>query len=188
MIEINVARELLYPAREDKESPRGDVWIYVVLCLGMAVASWWWTQNKQQEVEWLLQEKDFQTQSFVKIQETLSRLEPYQKQKQRLHRTVQEKHEQELGKEQPMVLLRGVQRSIDGLAIWLDHVQMVDQAVEIRGQSFSYQEIEKYIDSLENHQVITSLPVVEILDLRDSEGEKTFSFVIRFVLKAQVTA
>ncbi len=188
MIEINVARDLLYPDTVDGQSSRGHVWIYVVLCLGMAVSSWWWTQNKQQEVEFLRQEKDVQVQSFVKIQKTLSRLESYQKQQQLLRRAVEERQVQQLGKEQPMVLLQGVQQSIDGLGIWLDHVQMADQAVELRGQAFSYLEIEKYIDSLGNHQVMMSLPVVEILDHVDSEGTKIFSFVIRFVLESQVTA
>ena len=65
---------------------------------------------------------------------------------------------------------------------------MVDQVVELRGQSFALQEIGKYIDTLENHQVITSLPVVEILDQEDRDGGKVFSFVIRFVLERQVTA
>ena len=63
-----------------------------------------------------------------------------------------------------MALLEGVSRSVDGLGIWFDQVQMVDQVVELRGQSFALQEIGKYIDTLENNQVITSLPVVEILD------------------------
>jgi hypothetical protein len=36
--------------------------------------------------------------------------------------------------------------------------------------------------------VITSLPVVEILDQEDRDGGKVFSFVIRFVLERQVTA
>ncbi len=188
MIEINLARELLNSARSVGKSSQGYGWVGVVLCLGIAAASWSWTQSKQQALEVLLQEKDVQTQSFVKLQATLNRLEQYQKHKQLLRRAVQERHVQELGKEQPMVLLQGVKRSIDGLGIWLDHVQMADQAVEIRGQSFSHQEIEKYIDSLENHQVIRSLPVVEILDQVDSEGEKVFSFVIRFVLESQVKA
>ena len=65
---------------------------------------------------------------------------------------------------------------------------MVDQVVELRGQSFVLQEIGKYIDTLENHQVITSLPVVEILDQKDRDGEKVFSFIIRFVLERRVMA
>lgn len=188
MIEINVARDLLRSDTEDGVSSRGHGWIYVVLCLGVVVSSWWWTQNKQQEVEFLLQEKEVQAQSLVNMQKTLSRLESYQNQKELLRRAVEERHVQQLGRQQPMALLHGVQNSIDGLGIWLDHVQMADQAVEIRGQSFSYQEIETYIDSLENHQVIRALPVVEILDYVDNEGAKIFSFMIRFVLESQVTA
>jgi hypothetical protein len=87
-----------------------------------------------------------------------------------------------------MTLLDGVSRSVDELEIWLDRVQMVDQDVEVRGQAFAMKEIGKYIDALENHQVITVLPVVEILDQNDSEDEKVFSFMIRFVLEQRVTA
>ncbi len=188
MIEINLAREILCPVSAVEESDRSNGWIYVVLCLGIAVSSWWWTQSKQQELEGLIHDKDIQAQVLVKTQATLSRLEEYQEQAQLLRRTVQQRRMQVLGKEQPMVLLQGVKRSIDGLGIWLDHLQMIDQVVEIRGQSFSHQEIENYINALENHQVIRLLPIVEILDQVDGEGEEIFSFVIRFVLESQVTA
>jgi hypothetical protein len=36
--------------------------------------------------------------------------------------------------------------------------------------------------------MITVLPVVEILDQKDSEDEKVFTFMIRFVLEQRVTA
>jgi Tfp pilus assembly protein PilN len=188
MIEINLARQLQTVSTENRESYRGYGWICAVLFLGIGVSSWWWTQIKQQEFKYLLQEKNVQTQSLAKIQTTLSRLEQYQKEKQLLRGSFEKMHAQELGKKQPMALLDGVSRSVDGLDIWLDHVQMVDQVVELRGQSFALQEIGKYIDALENHQVITSLPVVEILDQEDGDGGKVFSFVIRFVLERQVTA
>lgn len=159
-----------------------------VLFLGMGVASWWWTQIKQQEMGFLLQEKNVQTQSLAKMQTTLSRLEQFQKEKHLLSGSYEEMYAEELGKNQPMALLEGVSRSVEGIDIWLNHVQMVDQVVELRGQSFAIQEIGKYIDTLENHQLITSLPVVEILDQEDKDGEKVFSFFIRFVLGRQVTA
>lgn len=188
MIEINLARQLQPATTVNRESYRVYGWICVALCLGIGLSSWWWTQIKQQEFEYLLQEKNVQTQSLAKIQTTLSRLEQYRKERQLLSRSFEEMHAQELGKKQPMALLEGISRSVDGLDIWLDHVQMVDQVVELRGQSFALQEIGKYIDTLENHQVITSLPVVEILDQEDRDGGKVFSFVIRFVLERQVTA
>jgi len=188
MIEINLARQIQTASTVSRESNRGHGWICAVLCLGIGVSSWWWTQTKQQEFEYLLQEKNVQTQSLAKIQTTLSRLEQYQKEKQLLRGSFEKMHAQELGKKQPMALLDGVSRSVDGLDIWLDHVQMVDQVVELRGQSFDLQEIGKYIDTLENLQVITSLPIVEILDQEDRDGGKVFSFVIRFVLQRQVTA
>ncbi len=188
MIEINLARQLQIVSTVNRESYRGYGWICAVLCLGIGVSSWWWTQIKQQELEFLLQEKNVQTHSLAKIQTTLSRLEQYQKEKQLLSGSFEEMHAQELGKKQPMALLEGVSRSVEGLDIWLDHVQMVDKVVELRGQSFALQEIGKYIDTLENHQLITSLPVVEILDQEDKDGEKVFSFIIRFVFERQVAA
>jgi len=188
MIEINLARQLQAASMVNRESYRGYGWICVALCLGIGVSSWWWTQSKQQEFEYLLQEKNVQMQSLAKIQTTLSRLEQYQKEKQLLRSSYEEMRAQELGKKQPIALLEGVSRSVEGLDIWLNHVQMVDQVVELRGQSFAFQEIGKYIDTLEKLQVITSLPVVEILDQEDRDGEKVFSFIIRFVLERQVTA
>ena len=188
MIEINLARQIQTVPTVNGESDRGHGWICAVLFLGIGVSSWWWTQIKQQEFDYLLQEKNVQTQSLAKIQTTLSRLEQYQKEKQLLSGSYEEMHAQELGKKQPMALLEGVSRSVEGLDIWLDHVQMVDKVVELRGQSFAIQEIGKYIDTLENHQLITSLPVVEILDQEDKNGDKVFSFIIRFVLARQVTA
>jgi Tfp pilus assembly protein PilN len=188
MIEINLARQLQTAPTVNKESYRGYGWICAVLYLGVGLSSWWWTQIKQEEFDYLLQEKNVQTQSLAKIQTTLSRLEQYQKEKQLLSGSYEEMRAQELGKKQPMAILEGVSRSVEGLDIWLDHVQMLDQVVELRGQSFALQEIGKYIDTLENLQVITSLPVVEILDQEDRDGEKVFSFVIRFVLERQVTA
>ena len=188
MIEINLARQLQTAPTVSRESYRGYVWICAVLCLGIGVSSWWWTQIKQQEIEYLLQEKNVQAQSLAKNQTTLSRLEQYQKEKQVLNGLFEEMHAKELGKKQPMALLEGVSRSVDGLGIWFDQVQMVGQIVELRGQSFALQEIGKYIDALENNQVITSLPVVEILDQEDRDGEKVFSFIIRFFLERRVMA
>ena len=188
MIEINLARQLQTAPVENRESYHGYGWICAVLCLGIGMSSWWWTQIKQQELEYLLQEKNVQTQSLTKFQTTLRRLEQYQEEKHLLSSTYEKMHAQELGKKQPMALLEGVSRNVDGLDIWLDHVQMVDQVVELRGQSFALQEIGKYIDRLESDQVITSLPVVEILDKKDRDGEKVFSFIVRFELEQRVTA
>jgi Tfp pilus assembly protein PilN len=186
MIEINLARQLqVFPA-DMGASNRGYGWVGVVLCLGIGLASWWWTQIQQQEYKNLLQEKHVQTQSLAKIQTTLSRLEQYQEEKQLLSNAFEVMHAQKLGKKQPLALLDGVSRSVDGLEIWLDRVQMVGQVVELRGQSFAPKEIGKYIDALENHQVITSLPVVEILDQKDRETGKIFSFMIRFIFGQQV--
>jgi len=188
MIEINLARQLQASPTEKRASNRGYVWIGVILCLGVGVGSWWWTYSQQQEYEYLLQEKRIQAQFFTKIKATLSRLEQYQEEKQHLSETFKARHAQESGKRQPMILLDGVSRSVDGLEIWLDRVEMVDQVVELRGQSFALKEIGKYIDALENHQVIKVLPVVEILDQDDREDGKVFSFMIRFVLEQRVTA
>ena len=94
---------------------------------------------------------------------------------------------QEFNRKHPMSLLDGVSRSVEGLDIWLDRLHMVDQLVELHGQSFALEEIGKYIDALENHGVITSLPVVEILDQEGRDSAEFFSFMIRFVLEQQST-
>jgi len=127
-------------------------------------------------------------QSLASIHATLNRLEQYQEEKRRLRASFEELHEKEESKKQPMVLLNGVSQNIDGLDLWFDRVQMVDQIVELRGQSLALQEIGKYLDALESDHVITSIPVVEILDQKDTDNGKIFSFTIRFVLKSKVPA
>ena len=188
MIEINLARQLQTAPTVNRESYRG---LWMDMCRSL-FGDWSVKlvvdSDQTTRIEYLLQEKNVQTQSLAKTQTTLSRLEQYQKEKQLLRGSYEKMHAQELRKKQPMVLLDGVSRSVDGLDIWLDHVQMVDQVVELRGQSFALQEIGKYIDALENDQVITSLPVVEILDKKDRDGEMVFSFIVRFVLERRVTA
>ena len=188
MIEINLARQIQATATEKQASTQGGVWVGVVLFLVIGVGSAWWTFSQHIEHEYLLQEKQTQRQSLIKIKATLNRLEQYQEEKQRLSETFKARQAQELWKKQSMTLLDGVSRSVDGLEIWLDRMEMVDQIVELRGQSFALQEIGKYIDALENHQVITALPVVEILDQDDREDGKVFSFMIRFVFEQRVTA
>jgi hypothetical protein len=68
----------------------------------------------------------------------------------------------------------------------LERVQLEAQVVELQGQSLSLVDIGKFIEALENDQVIVSLPVVEILDRPEGESE-TFSFMIRFVFDPKVT-
>ena len=82
-----------------------------------------------------------------------------------------------------MILLHGVSQSVAGLDIWLNRIQMVDQTVELRGQSVGIQEVGKYVDALENHDVITSLPSVEIIDQENQSKGADFLFVLRFTLK-----
>jgi len=188
MIEINLVRQLPTGTTFDETSKQGYGLIIVVLFLGIGVATWGWTQVKQQEFENLLQEKAMHTQSLAAIHATLNRLEQYQEEKRRLRDSFEELHEKEEGKKQPMALLNGVSQNIDGLDLWLDRVQMVDQVVELRGQSLALQEIGKYLDALESDHVITSIPVVEILDQNDRDKGKVFSFMIRFVLNSKVPA
>jgi Tfp pilus assembly protein PilO len=188
MIEMNLVRQLPTDTTIDETAKQGYGWIIVVLCLGLGVASWGWTQVKQQELKILLQEKVVQTQSLAAMHTTLNRLEPYQEERQHLRASFEEIHEKVIGKKQPMTLLHGVSQSLAGLDLWLDSVQMVDRVVELRGQSLALQEIGKYLDALEHDHVIAALPVVEILDQEDRDRGKLFSFTIRFVLGAEVPA
>ena len=187
MIEINLARQLHGTSTKNRFSNQGFALLGIVFLLVVVTASWWWIQIKQQELEYLIQEKNIQVQSLAEIQATLNQLQRYQEEKVLLSGSLQVIYAQELSKKQPMVVLNGVSRSVDGLDIWLDRVQIVDQVVELRGQSFSLQEIGKYIDVLESQQVLTSLPVIEILDQQGRDREKLFSFMIRFALSQQVT-
>ena len=187
MIEINLARQLHGTSTKNRFSNQGFALLGIVFLLVVVTASWWWIQIKQQELEYLLQEKNIQVQSLAEIQATLNQLQRYQEEKVLLSGSLQVIYAQELSKKQPMVVLNEVSRSVDGLDIWLDRVQIVDQVVELRGQSFSLQEIGKYIDVLESQQVLTSLPVIEILDQQGRDREKLFSFMIRFALGQQVT-
>ena len=186
MIEINLARQLQAFPIERGPSIRGFGWVGVVLCIGIGVASWWWTQIQHQEFENLLQEKHLQTQSLDKMQTTLSRLAQYVEEKRILSEALEARQGLRFVATQPMVLLHGVSDSVDALEIWLDRVQMVDQVVELRGQSLALKDIGKYVDALEYDQIITSLPVVEILDRENRESGKVFSFMIRFTLGQQV--
>lgn len=187
MIEINLARQLHGTSAKNRFSNQGFALLGIVFSLVVITASWWWIEIKQQELEYLLQEKNIRVQSLAEIQATLNQLQRYQEEKVLLSGSLQVIYAQELSKKQPMVVLDGVSRSVDGLDIWLDRVQIVDQVVELRGQSFSLQEIGKYIDVLESQQVLTSLPVIEILDQQGRDREKLFSFMIRFALGQQVT-
>jgi len=188
MIEMNLVRQLPTDTTIDETAKQGYGWIIVVLCLGIGVASWGWIQVKQQELQQLLREKTVQTQSLATMHTTLNRLEQYQNEQQRLRASFEEIHEKAIGKKEPMTLLHGVSQSLAGLDLWLDSVQLVDRVVELRGQSLALQEIGKYLDVLEHDHVIVALPVVEILDQEGLDREKIFSFTIRFVLGAKVSA
>lgn len=187
MIEINLARQLHGTSAKNRFSNQGFALLGIVFSLVVITASWWWIQIKQQELEYLLQEKNLQVQSLADVHTTLNQLQGYQEEKAQLSGSLQVVYAPELRKQQPMVVLDGVSRCVDGLGMWLDRVQIIDQVVELRGQSLSLQEIGKYIDALENQQVVTSLPVIEILDQQGRDRETLFSFMIRFALAPHVT-
>ena len=187
MIEINLARELQVSEVQMKSSSRGLGWIGVVLCLVIGVMAWEWTQMQQEKYANLLQAKEVQSQSLAKTQKNLDLLEQYKEEKQRLGDMVQALYAQRIGKQQPMALLDGVGRSAEGLEVWLDRVQIVDQVVELNGQSLTLKDIGKYLDALEDLHIMAALPVVEIYDKKDKESGSLFSFMIRFTLGPQVT-
>ncbi len=182
MIEINLARQLQGLPAKKESFTIGMGLMSVLLCVGIGAASVWWTQTQQQNLERLLQEKHVQTQLLDENQATLGRLNEHQKERQRLRKSIEVMQSQQLGKIHPLALLDGVSRSADGLEMWLDHVQMTNQVVELRGQALALKDIGSFIDALESYQVVTSLPVVEILDRDDQKSGTLFSFMIRFVL------
>jgi hypothetical protein len=187
MIEINLAHQLQGASTNKKYSNRSLALLVATLSLEMVAVSWWGIQSKQQELEYLNQEKSIQVQSLADSHTTLIQLQRYQDEKVVLSGSLEDLHGRELSKKRPMIVLDGVSRSIEGLDVWLDRVQMVDQVVELRGQSFSLHEIGKYVDALESQQVMISLPVVEILDQQGRDRAKRFSFIIRFNLGRYVT-
>jgi len=150
------------------------------------MASWWWTQSMQQQIDVLLQEKMVKTESLVRMQERLKNMEAYGEQKKLLMASVERISGQEKEKAWPVVLLDGISRSVDGLDIWLERVQLEAKVVELQGHSLDLEDIGKFIEALENDQVIVSLPVVEILDGPEGDSE-AFSFMIRFVFAPKVT-
>jgi Tfp pilus assembly protein PilN len=189
MIEVNLARQLQIASTNNWPVTVGYGFMGVLLCcLGVGMASWWWTQTKQQEFEYLLQEKEIHQQSLAKVQATVDHLQQGQAEAQRLRVSLNERRAQAMTKKQPIILVDGVSRSVEGLDIWLDHIQMVGEVVELRGQSFAIKDIGAYIDALEKYRVITALPVLEIFDHEDGERGKVFSFMIRFVLGQGETA
>ena len=185
MIEVNLARQLQVSIRR-KEPSWLVCWLtggFVIMAGG--VASWWWTQTLQQQVDSLLQEKIVKTQSLVQIQERLKNMERYHEQKQLLMTSVERIREHEQKKAWPVALLNGTRRGIDGLDIWLERVQLEAKIVELHGKSLSLEDIGKFIEALENDRVIMSLPVVEILDRPEGELE-VFPFLIRFIFDQKV--
>ncbi|MDH5562158.1 MAG: PilN domain-containing protein [Nitrospirota bacterium] len=189
MIEVNLARQLQIASTNNWPVTLGYGFMGVLLCcLGVGMASWWWTQSKQQEFEYLLQEKEIHQQSLAKVQARVDHLQQDQAEAQRLRVSLNERRAQAMTKKQPIILVDGVSRSAEGIDIWLDHIQMVGQVVELRGQSFAIKDIGAYIDALEKYRVITALPVLEIFDHEDGERGKVFSFMIRFVLGQGETA
>ena len=186
MIEVNLARQL-----QDSMVHKEHSWLVCwlvggLMFMGVGVASWWWTQSLQQQIDSLLQEKMVKTQSLVRIQERLKIMERYSEQKKLLMTLVERLSRQEKEKAWPVPLLDGISQSVNGLDIWLERVQFEAQVVELHGQSLSLEDIGKFIEALENGQVIVSLPVVEILDRSEGDSE-AFPFMIRFAFDQKVT-
>lgn len=180
MIEINLARQLNRSLGRQKTSPLASWLAGGVMLMGVGVISWWWTQSLQQQVDFLMQEKTKKMQSLILIQEKLKKMEPLGEQKILLMSWIERINNQEKEKAWPIVLLDGISRSADGLDIWLERVQQEALVVELHGQSLNLEDIGKFIERLENVQVIRSLPVVEIPDRPEGNSE-AYPFMIRFV-------
>jgi len=186
MIEINLGRQL-----QRQVIPQEPSWLFCwlvggVVFLGVGMASWWWTNSLQEQVDALLQEKIIKMQTLVRIKERLHNVERYTEQKALLMASVERISAQEKEKAWPVALLDGVSRNVGELDIWLERVQFESRVVELHGQSLVLEDIGKFMEALENDRIIMSLPVVEILDRPGGESD-AFSFLIRFVWDQQVT-
>jgi Tfp pilus assembly protein PilN len=186
MIEINLARQLQCSVKRNESSWLICCLIGGMVFIGVGVMSWWWTQSLQDQIDILFQEKMIKTQSLVGIQERLKDLERSSEQKNLLMASFERLNFQEKVKVWPVALLDGISRSIDGLDIWLERVQLEDQIVELHGQSLGIEDIGKFIEELENVQMIMNVPVVEILDRPKGESE-IVPFMVRFVFDQKVT-
>ncbi|MFZ1746939.1 MAG: PilN domain-containing protein [Nitrospirales bacterium] len=186
MIEINLARSLQRPVNPHEYS-RLFCWLVgVVVFMGFGVASCWWTQSLQEQVDALVQEKIVKIQDLVQIKESLDKLQRFHEQKVLLMTSIEQLSDQEREKAWPVKMLDGVSRNVEKLDIWLERVQLESRVVELRGQSLALEDIGKFMEGLENDGIIVSLPVVEILDHPGGESD-VFSFLIRFVWDQQVT-
>lgn len=186
MIEINLARSLQRPGNPHEYSKLFCRLVGVVVFMGFGVASWWWTQSLQEQVDALVQEKIVKTQDLVQIRGSLDKLQRFHEQKVLLMTSIEQLSEQEREKAWPVKMLDGVSRNVEKLDIWLERVQLELRVVELRGQSLALEDIGKFMEGLENDGIIVSLPVVEILDHPGGESA-AFSFLIRFVWEQQVT-
>jgi Tfp pilus assembly protein PilN len=186
MIEINLALQLQRQVSPHESSRLVCLLVGVVIVMGFGVASWWWTNSLQGQVDALLQEKMIKMQALVRIKERLHNVKSYNEQKALLMTSVERLSVQEKEKAWPVALLDGVSRNVGELDIWLERVQLESRVVELHGQSLALEDIGKFMEALENDRIIMSLPVVEILDHQGGESE-AFSFLIRFVWGQQVT-
>ena len=186
MIEIDLARSLQRPVNPHEYS-RLFCWLVgVVVSMGFGVASWWWTQSLQGQIDALFQEKIVKIQDLVQIKESLNKLQRFNEEKVLLVTSIEELRDQEKEKSWPVKMLDGVSRNVEKLDIWLERVQLESRVVELRGQSLALEDIGIFMEGLENDGIIVSLPVVEILDHPGGESD-VFSFLIRFVWDQQVT-
>lgn len=185
MIEINLARSLQRQVNPHEYSTLVCWLVGVVVAVGFGMASWWWTQFLQEQVDALVQEKIVKIQDLVQIKEGLKNLQRFNEQKVLLMTSIEQLSDQEREKAWPVKLLNGVSRNVEELDIWLDRVQLESRVVELRGQSLALEDIGKFMEGLENDGIIVSLSAVEILD-HPGGGSDVFSFLIRFVWDQQV--
>ena len=186
MIEIDLARSLQRPVNPH-EYLRLFCWLVVIgVFMGFGVASWWWTQSLQEQVDALVQEKIVKIQDLAQLKKSFEKLQVFHEQKVLFMTSIKQLNDQEREKAWPVKMLDGVSRNVEKLDIWLERVQLESRVVELRGQSLALEDIGKFMEGLENDGIIVSLPVVEILDHPGGESD-VFSFMIRFVWDQQVT-
>ncbi len=181
MIRINLARQLQAEKPSGRKTTEAGLYVLIgllVFCLGGG--SWWWTDSLQARVGELQEDKQVIAADLNNIGQ---QLEGREGEMDRYNRYLQVAQEMYGVKNTgwPLMLMDEMSRGLDELRIWLKRVEVQGDTVEILGQSLKMNDVGKFLDVLEESQIIEGVPFVEIRDVQ--EGKRgLYAFRIRFAV------